>query len=206
MAMDAVAEKYIPKDNSFFINYYRYFFYGLMGSLALILFMVSFVLYQVATRPLPKFQAKAADGSTMGLVPYEQPSLLPETIIRFASKAAVTAYTFDFVNYQSQLAQAKPFFTPAGWTVFYSSIGGLVGSIVERQLFVSGVVAGTPVISNQGPLPGKGYVWRVQLPFLVTYQSAGQSTQRRYFVSVSIIRVPTSVNPQGIGIDQFITR
>jgi intracellular multiplication protein IcmL len=66
-------------------------------------------------------------------------------------------------------------------------------------------VVGTPVISNQGPLPGTDYAWRVQIPFLVTYQSANVTTRRNYMVIVSIIRVSTIENPQGIGIDQFVT-
>lgn len=206
MAIDAAAEKSMPKDKSYYIEAYRYFFIALTSLLGLSILLAGFILYQLATRPLPRFQAVLPDQSAMRLQPFESPSLLPETIIRFASKAAVTAYTFDFVNYDGQLSQAKPFFTPAGWADFRSSISGLVSSVVQGQLFVNGVVVGTPVISNQGPLPGRGYVWRVQIPFLVTFQSANTLDKKRYMVAVTIVHVPTSDNPQGIGIDQFVTR
>jgi intracellular multiplication protein IcmL len=205
MAQDAIKDKIIPDDNSFYRDKYHYFFYALMGALALLLLAVGLVLYLVATRPLPVFVARQADGKTMKLISFTEPNLLPETIIRFASKAAVTTYTFNYVNYEEQLALARPYFTEAGWADFKASISGLAGSIVKNQLFVSGVVSAPPVISNQGPLPGKGYVWRVQIPFLLTYQSSTTSVKRKYFVIVTIVRVPTSVNPQGIGIDQFVT-
>jgi len=80
----------------------------------------------------------------------------------------------------------------------------LISTIVQNQLFVNGVVSGPPVISNQGPLPGKGYTWRVQIPFLVTYQSANTTTKRSFYVVITIVQVPTNINPQGIGIDQFV--
>ncbi len=205
MALDALKDKYTPADNSFYRAKYHYFFYGLMLVLVLLLGAVGFVLYQLATRPLPVFDAKQPDGKVMHLISFTEPNLLPDTIIRFASKAAVMTYTFNYVNYQDQLALARPYFTAAGWNEFYNSISGLVSTIAQNQLFVSGVVSGPPVISNQGPLPGKGYVWRVQIPFLLTYQSSTSTVKRKYFVIVSIVRVPTSVNPQGIGIDQFVT-
>ena len=204
MALDAAKEKYIPKESNFYRDYYHNFFYLMMAAIVLLLVAVGVVLYQIANRPLPEFAARGAGGVTMSLISFNEPNLLPDTILRFASKAAVTAYTFDFVNYNKELAEARPFFTAAGWSDFNSSISGVINTIVQNQLFVSGVVSGAPVISNQGSLPGKGYVWRVQIPFLVAYQSANTVTKRKYFVVLTIVRVPTSVNPQGIGIDQFV--
>lgn len=204
MALDAAKEKYIPKESNFYRDYYHYFFYLMMASIVILLIAVGVVLYQIANRPLPEFAARQSDGKTMPLISFNMPNLLPDTILRFASKAAVTAYTFDFVNYDKQLSLARPFFTDAGWRDFNASISGVISTIVQNQLFVSGVVSGSPVISNQGPLPDKGYVWRAQIPFLVTYQSANTASKRKFIVSLTIVHVPTSVNPQGIGIDQFV--
>src|SRR5690606_23717340 len=102
-----------------------------------------------------------------------KPNLLPETIIRWASKAAVLAYTFDFVNYNEQVNAVRPYFTNAGWNDYQRSVSSLINTVVQNQIFVYGIISGTPVISNEGVLPNKGYVWRVQIPFLVTYQSNG---------------------------------
>ncbi|HTM63393.1 MAG TPA: DotI/IcmL family type IV secretion protein [Gammaproteobacteria bacterium] len=206
MALDAAKEKYIPKENNFYRDYYHYFFYLMTAMFAFLLLAVMFVLYQIANRPLPEFAAKQPDGKTMELISFNEPNLLPDTIIRFASKAAVTAYSFDFVNYDQELSEVRPFFTSAGWSDFNASISNVIGTVVQNQLFVSGVVSGPPVISNQGLLPDTGYTWRVQVPFLVTYQSANTQSQRKYYVILTIVRVPTSINPQGIGIDQFVMR
>ena len=205
MALDSLKEKYIPADNSFYREKYRYFFYAMMIILIILLLVVGVVLYQLMSRPLPVFAAKQPSGKTMTLLSYDEPNLLPATIIRFASKAAVATYTFNYVNYINRLDRAKPYFTEGGWSDFQNSSRKLVANIVDNQLFVSGVVTGAPVISNQGPLPGKGYVWRVQIPFLISYRSSTFVQKYKCFVTVSIVRVPTSVNRQSIGIDQFVT-
>lgn len=189
---------------SFYQKHYHHVIIGLIGLLVVLLGLIVFFFYQLLNRPLPQFHAIAPDGASMFLVPYDEPNLLPDTILRWSSKAATVAYTFDFVHYNSQMAAARPFFTEAGWQDYQNSVNSLINYIINNQLFVNGVVSGPPVISNQGNLPGKGYAWRVQIPFLVTYQSENTTSKRNLYVLLSIVRVSTDVNKQGIGIDQFV--
>ncbi|EKD70567.1 MAG: IcmL protein [uncultured bacterium] len=204
MAIAELQNKYIPQDNYFYRRYYHFFIIALMALILLMLSAIGVVLVQILHRPLPVFTAIQPDNKKMTLTAFSEPNLLPDTIIRFASKAATIAYTFDFVNYQKQIEEAHSYFTDAGWADFLSSINVLIDTVIKNQLFVTGVVYGPPVISNQGPLPGVDYAWRVQIPFLVTYQSANTQTKRKFYVVITIVRVPTSTNPQGIGISQFV--
>lgn len=196
--------KYLPEDNRFYAHYFHYFIFGIMATIALMIIIIGIVLYQVSSRPLPAFSALTPEGKQQSMVAYSEPNLLPETILKWASKAATAAYTFDFSNYRTQIEAARPYFTKGGWDAYLASVSGLVNTIVQNQVFVNGVVSGTPVISNQGPLPGKGYTWRVQIPFLVSYLSASGPVKQNYFVVLTIVSVPTNENPQGIGIDQFV--
>ena len=191
-------------DYEWYIKYYHFFIFSLIVGIFLILLMLVLVLYQIHHRPLPQFSAVAPNGQEMILTSSNEPNLLSSTLIQWASKAAVAAYTFDFVNYNKQAALARPYFTEAGWVHYIDSIGGLIQTIKQNQLLVNGVVTGAPVISNQGVLPGQGYVWRVQMPFLVTYQSSEGTSKKSFTVIVTIVRVPTWKNPAGIGIDQFV--
>jgi intracellular multiplication protein IcmL len=199
-------ERLLPKVNTFYCNHYHQVIAALIGLLIVLIIIVNVVFYQMVHRPEPKFYASLA-GSNQGLrqlTYFKEPNLLSSTILRWASKAATIAYTFDFVSYQQQIAQARPFFTDAGWQDYLASVKPLINTIVQNQLFVNGVVSGTPVISNEGPLPDVEYAWRVQIPFLVVYQSANRTSPREYFVALTIVRVPTTVNPEGIGIDRFV--
>jgi intracellular multiplication protein IcmL len=190
--------------NQFYINYYQTFFVIFIVAIFLALILVGVLLYQVSHRPLPVYTAIGPKGQTLRLTPEEEPNLLPPTLIKWASKAAVAAYTFDFVNYDKELSASRPYFTEAGWENYKASIANAVKTVRQNQLFVSGVVVGAPVIANQGDLPGRGYVWRIQLPFLVTYQSAESVSRRFYTVVLTVVRVPTWINSTAIGIDQFV--
>lgn len=202
--ISTLQEKYMSQDNAFYQRYYAHFIIGMMMVIVVLMLILGLVIYQVIDRPVPSFTAVAPDNAQMSLEAFNEPNLLPDTILRFASKAATLGYTFDLYNYQDQLAAVRPYFTDAGWQDYLNSVQGLLDTIVKNQLFVNGVVSGTPVISNEGELPGKGYTWRVQIPFLVTYTSASSSSTRNFYVVLTLVRVPTNVNPQGIGVDQFL--
>jgi len=199
-----VATETSDNDYQWYVEYYQYFIYFLMAAVFIIFLLLILICYQLQHRPLPQFIAIAPNGQQKTLVSSEQPNLTTSTLIQWASKAAVAAYTFDFVNYNKQAELARPYFTDAGWNYYVNSIKGLIQTITQNQLLVNGEVSGTPVISNQGPLPGRGYVWRIQMPFLVTYQSSEGISKKSYTVTLSIVRVPTWKNPAGIGIDQFV--
>jgi intracellular multiplication protein IcmL len=185
-------------------KYYHYSVLALIAALFLIVLLVILILYQVHHRPLPQFNAVSPTGQQMTLTSYNEPNLLPNTLMQWASKAAVAAYTFDFVNYNKQASLARPYFTEAGWKDYINSVADLIQTIKKNQLLVNGVVSGIPVISNQGDLTGRGYVWRIQMPFLVTYQSSEGTSKKAFNVTITIVRVPTWKNPAAIGIDQFV--
>jgi len=197
-------KKYLKRDNSFYRDRYHQVIIIMMGVIVFVMAVIGLVAYQAINRPLPVFYAVQPDGKQKQIRANTEPNLLPDTLLRFASKAATVAYTFDFVNYNEQIDNVRPFFTDTGWKDYIASVKKLIETIVAGQIFVYGVVAGTPVISNQGPLPGKGYTWRIQIPFLVTYRTSETVRNREFMVRVMLVRVPTSKNPQGVGIDQFI--
>jgi intracellular multiplication protein IcmL len=178
--------------------------YILIISMLAVLAVAALVLLQVMNRPLPHFYEIRPDHKEVSLKPYEEPNYLPQTILNWASAAAVGSYTFNFANYEKTMPIVRHYYTPGGWAAYQDAVSNVVSRIVKAQLIVQGVVAGAPVISNQGPLPGHGYSWRVQIPFLVTYLSAGESRSQKYFVIMLIVKVPTTTDPQGIGIDSFV--
>lgn len=191
------------QSNAFYRIYQPRFIFMLMGAIVVAMIWVGIVVFQVYYRPLPTFYAIQPNGQRMVLQPQDLPSLKPDTILHFASKAAVAAYTFDFVNYKAEINAVRPYFTSAGWRNYLDSVAEVIKGITANKLFISAVTNGVPIISNQGELDGV-YSWRVQIPFLVTYQSAQSVEQEKYTVLITVIRVPTTLDPIGIGIDSFV--
>lgn len=195
----------LPGSNDFYRRYYHYVIIVLMVLIVILMCLIGLVIYQLFNRPLPEFKAIDPDRKEMVLTPFLEPNLLPTTIIRWASKAAITAYSFDYANYNSQILMARPYFTDSGWQAYLVAINPVIKSVVQGGLFVNGIVSGTPIIANQGDLTGKGQAWRVQIPFLVSYGTGTTATTKRnYIISMVLVRIQTSINPQGIGIDQFV--
>lgn len=190
--------------NDFYRNHSQKVLVGFIICLILMLIMVTVLLYQLKNRPIPPFVAVSPDGQKMQLQYYDNPNLLSSTLIKWASKAAVAAYTYDFYNYPGQLQMVQSYFTEAGWASYRQSIQALLETITTNKLFVNGVISGPPVISNQGSLGGYDRVWRIQIPFLVTYQSSESTTNASYMVNLMIVKVPTTENPAAIAIDQFV--
>jgi intracellular multiplication protein IcmL len=194
------------KPNWFYRDYYDLVIYAVIGAIIFSLLLAFILFLQLYSQPLPSFTAVAPDGKKLELTAFDEPNLTSSTIIRWSKQAAVIAYTFDFVNYNQQLEKIRPYFTAAGWQDYLSSTNPLISTIRDKKLFINSVVLKPPVISNQGPLPPQEYVWRMQIPFLVTYQSAEAVNQQKFTVTLSIVKVPTRVNPAGIGVDQFVMK
>ena len=76
-------------------------------------------------------------------------------------------------------------------------------AVKAKKLIVSAVATRAPIILQKGILNSR-YSWRVQMPILVTYQSASEFSQQNNVVTMLITRVPTLNSPRGIGIAQFV--
>jgi len=193
------------QDNTFYRRTYSSLMMAVIISMIVVIVMVAVLFYQILHRPLPQFTAQAPDNNKMTLTAFDEPNFLPATLLKWAKKAVVAAYTFDFVNYNQQILLAAPYFTEAGWKSYKDAVAGILQDIAQKKLFVNGVVSGAPVISNEGYL-SSGYTWRIQLPFLVTYQAGEGNSQQNYTVIITVIKIPTNIEPMGIGIDQIVMK
>ncbi|MDQ5884425.1 MAG: intracellular multiplication protein IcmL [Pseudomonadota bacterium] len=124
---------------------------------------------------------------------------------QWANIAVVDTYTFDFVNYEKSLEQVSQYFTDNGWYTFLRSLNDSnnLPTVIRKKLVVSAVAIKPPSILMKGILNGV-YSWRIQIPMLVTYQSASDFIQQSLVVTLLVSRISTLENPKGLGIDQFI--
>lgn len=204
MTLRDLETRYLPDDNAYYARFYPWVFIALIVLFFLLLIGAGAGWYLIHNRPTPVFYAVQHNGEKRVIYGSREPNLLPQTIIRFATQAAVRAYNFAPIGNDENVRAVRSYFTESGWNNYIQSIVGVVNQAETNKLFAYGIVNGTPVIANQGVLPDLGYSWRVQIPFLVTFMSAEQKTQQLFMLTVTIVRVPTYVNPQGIGIEQFL--
>ncbi|PJD96241.1 MAG: type IV secretion protein DotI [Legionella sp.] len=161
--------------------------------------------YILSHPPEPRYFATSINGRITPLFPLNQPNQSDSAVLQWANQAAIAAFTYNFVNYRDELQASSGFFTPQGWDQFLSALqqSNNLDAVKAKKLVVSAVATRAPVILQKGILNGN-YSWRIQMPILVTYQSASQFTQQNNVVTMLVTRISTLNSPRGIGIDQFV--
>ncbi|MGE3919446.1 MAG: type IVB secretion system apparatus protein IcmL/DotI [Gammaproteobacteria bacterium] len=203
MADDAL--ELVRLRNDFYRDNYRKIVGILLFAIVIVFILAGALVYQISHPPTPKYFATDIQGRMIRLTPLDQPNLSQSALLQWANLAAVAAFTYNFVNYRQELEAASEFFTPDGWQNFISELqsSNNLKAVIDKKLVVSAVATGAPVILQQGVLDGR-YAWRVQMPILVSYQSASQITQQNLVVTMLIIRISTLNSARGIGIEQFV--
>jgi intracellular multiplication protein IcmL len=177
----------------------------LFVSMALNVLLGLLLLFLMTHPPAPKYFATSINGRITPLIPLDEPNQSQSSVLQWANQAAIASYTYNFVNYREELQASSGFFTPEGWTQFLEALQGSnnLDAVKAKKLIVSAVATRAPVILQEGVLNGR-YSWRIQMPILVTYQSASEFTQQNNVVTMLVTRIDPLNNPKGIGIAQFV--
>ncbi len=203
MAEDALTTA-VPQKKFYRGNQHRLIFFVLMSMLTN--FVLAGMLAYIITHPTePKYLATTINGRSNPLTAMDKPSQSDPLVLEWASIAATSAYSYDFLNYDKQLLESSKFFTSEGWEQFLNALqqSHTIETVKAKKVIMSAVVTGKPTLMRKGLLNGV-YAWRIQMQILVTYQSASETPMQSYVVTMLIIRIPTLNTPSGIGISQII--
>ncbi len=191
--------------NNFYRDGQRKMILVLLVSMLANVVLASMLIYIITHPPAPKYFATSINGRIIPLFPLNEPNQSDSAVLQWANQAAIAAFTYNFVNYRTELQASSGFFTSDGWSQFLTALeqSNNLDAVKAKKLIVSAVATRAPIILQKGILNGS-YAWRVQMPILVTYQSASEFSQQNNVVTMLITRVPTLNSPRGIGISQFV--
>ena len=203
MAEDALTAVAIR--NTFYRDGQRKMILILLTSVLANFVLAALLVYMITHPPAPKYFATSINGRITPLFPINDPNQSDSAVLQWANQAAIAAFTYNFVNYRSELQASSGFFTPAGWDQFLTALqqSNNLDAVKVKKLIVSAVATRAPIILQKGVLNGQ-YSWRIQMPLLVSYQSASEFTQQNNVVTMLVTRIPTLNSPRGIGIAQFV--
>ncbi len=203
MAEDALTT--VVLRNNFYRDGQRKMILVLLVSMIANFILASLLVYIITHPPAPKYFATSINGRITPLFPLNEPNQSDSAVLQWANQAAIAAFTYNFVNYRTELQASSGFFTADGWDQFLTALqqSNNLDAVKAKKLIVSAVATRAPIILQKGMLNDK-YAWRVQMPILVTYQSASEFSQQNNVVTMLITRVSTLNSPRGIGISQFV--
>lgn len=204
MVEDAV--ELIRLRNNFYRDNYRRALAAVLFLLLINIILVGIIFYQIANRPAPQYFATSTDGRITPIFPLSEPMVAPSELLQWANRAAVAAYTYNFVDYRDAFQRVQNNFTPDGWDYFVKALqdSKTLEMVTTKKLVASAVATGAPVILEQGVVNGR-YSWKVQMPMLVTYQSPSEQVQQPIVITMIVTRVPTVNMPRGIAIASFVS-
>lgn len=203
MAEDALTV--VTTRNNFHRDGQRRLVTGLLITLFVNILMAVLLFYVITHPPAPTYFATSISGRITPLYPLDQPNQSDSAVLQWANQAAIAAFTYNFVNYRDELQAASGFFTSDGWQQFLDALqqSNNLEAVKAKKLIVSAVATRAPIILQKGLLNGR-YSWRIQMPLLVTYQSASEFSQQNNVVTMLVTRISTLNSPRGIGISQFV--
>ena len=176
----------------------------LLCSFILNLLILGYVTKMYLYPMQPDYYSTSVNGKTQALISLSEPNTSDTAITQWAALATVQAYSYDFVNYESQIQSLRKYFTDDAWDFFLQSLttSNTVDQVVAKKLVVNAVVIDPPVILAKGYLNGV-FSWRMQIPILVTYQAARGFYTQKLLISLLVSRISTLQSVNGIGISQF---
>ncbi|MBL7479610.1 type IVB secretion system apparatus protein IcmL/DotI [Legionella bononiensis] len=203
MAEDALTV--VALRNQFYKDSQRKVILALLIAIVVNFVLGSLLVYIITHPPAPRYFATTINGRITPLFPLNEPNQSDSAVLQWANQAAIAAFTYNFVNYRDELQASSGFFTADGWDQFLNALqsSNNLDAVKAKKLIVSAVATRAPIILQKGVLNGS-FSWRVQMPILVTYQSASEFTQQNNVVTMLITRVSTLNSPRGIGISQFV--
>jgi intracellular multiplication protein IcmL len=190
--------------NNLYRNAYRRTV-GLLIMMALVTLGLSTLLgYMIITEKKADYYASTTTGNVVPLDTLSMPVITTKYLLQWAKTVARSTYNIDFVHYDKQINNAKPYFSNEGWEKMQAALksSGLIDSITKNKLFASAIVDGPVVINNRYVLAGR-YTWEVQVPLLVTYTSASETSKKHYTISMTIMRMPVLEVEKGIAVNDF---
>lgn len=203
MAEEALSEVTLQK--SFYQDSRQKILLALLIAIIVNCLIVGLLGYIISHPVEPKYFATSVNGRITPLTPLNEPNQSDSSVLQWANQAAIAAFTYNFVNYRDELEASSSFFTKDGWQQFVDALqqSNNLDAVKAKKLIVSAVATRAPIILQKGVLNGR-YSWRVQMPILVTYQSASEFSQQNNVVTMLITRISTLDSPRGIGISQFV--
>jgi intracellular multiplication protein IcmL len=156
--------------------------------------------------PSDRFFAETASGGRMQLASLSDPNLNNEALLAWASQATVDVLTFGFHDVDARFEQSKSYFSPKGWKSFLEALTGssMLKNMLSLQQIATAIPAAPPILMSWGPMEGK-YTWIIQVPISMTTRAGANRSVTQLNVVLTVVQMPTSQNPRGLGIENWMS-
>ena len=168
---------------------------------------IVFLFMVPLSKPLFTYYAITPDHKTKRLVGLDMANLTNRAVLSWATSSITEIMTMGFGDMDYKVPKQKWRFTPDGWDSYVTTFVRMrIGETFKQsRLVLTTVPSNTPVILWQGLNKDQAYEWIVQMPVIMTYATNNNVTkQQSEIVTLTLVRVPSSVNSLGIAIQSWV--
>lgn len=203
MLVNAIAAIYVR--NNFYQQGQRKLLKILLVSLVTNFLLGYTLLHLYLYPPAPQYFPVGLSGRIVPIIPLNRPNQPDDSILQWASQAAVASFSYSYVNYREELQASSGFFSGVGWKNFMQALqqSNNLEAVKTKRMVVSAQLVGTSKIIIK-ELVNDLYEWRIDVPVLVTYQNDTEYTQQYNMVNILLSRVSMLNAPKGVGIEQLV--
>lgn len=191
--------------NAFYRDGYRVALTALFIVLIINCGLAALLFYQFKNPPEPQYFAITPDGRMINNYRLDDPVFSDDHVLQWTANAVRQSFSLDFMHWTDQLQSASNKFSADGWRHFLQALkqSNNLETLTKLKMVSDAQVTGAPKILQKAVLGGH-YVWKIQLPILVTYTNSTQVIPVPMEVTVIVMRVSVEENPERIAINNFL--
>ena len=191
--------------NVFYRDSYRWAVLALFILLIVNCGLAGILFYQFKNPPQPQYFAITPDGRIINNYGLNDPVFPDDHVLQWTADAIRQTFSQDFMHWSDQLQVASNKFTAPGWREFLKALksSNNLETLTKLKMVSNAEITGAPRLMQKAVLGGH-FVWKVQLPILVTLTNGTQVIPLPMDVTVIVIRTPVEENPERIAINNFL--
>jgi intracellular multiplication protein IcmL len=191
--------------NAFYRDGYRLTMLALLVIFIVDTALAGLFFYQIKHPPEPQYFAITNDGRMINNYRLDDPVFPDDHILQWSADAVRQSFSLDFIHWNAQLQVASAKFSTDGWRYFLEALkkSNNLETLTKLKMVSNAEITGAPRLVQKAMLGGR-FIWKVQLPILVTYSNAAQTIPVPMNVTLIVMRVSVEENPERIAINNFL--
>ncbi len=191
--------------NTFYRDSYKCALFALLMLIAINCLLSVAIVYRVSHPLKPQYFATTSDGRMINWQPLSAPVVTDTYVEQFAANAVRKAFSLDYLHWRQQLQTASGDFTPSGWRWFLSALkkSNNLKTLTSLKMVSNAEITGAPRVTEK-EIVGGVYAWKVQMPISVTFTNGQRTIPSLMDVTLIVVRVPVTQDPNRIAINNFL--
>lgn len=175
-------------------------------AIALLLMTIVGLILMMNTRYV--YFATTSDGRIINIVPLDDPFRSRADVVAWAASKGKDVMRMNYYDYRQRLQESSNNFTPAGWDTFTHALkdARYIEALEAHKLIMAMNIEAAPEVERAYVSKEGVYTWNLQFPATITFEGNEKLADIRVNIYMTIVRVSTLQNPDGISIAGWVAK